>query len=135
MDEVVIGAPYTVTKALMDHFNVSKKQAQKPTTLVATTLVKSKVVSRSYKSLSTQVGLVCHGDTPVSPDVDGVDPYAEPKKQGKFSVVPSGNPLTTEMLVQRIVARRLDYEKRNEKKEKKEKAAYEAYMKVQAADS
>ena len=82
-----------------------------------------------------QVGLVCHGDTPVSLDVDGVDPYAEPKKQGKFSVVPSGNPLTTEMLVQRIVARRLDYEKRNEKKEKKEKAAYEAYMKVRTADS
>ena len=89
----------------------------------------------SHSTWSTQVGLVCHGDTPVSPDVDGVDPYAEPKKQGKFSVVPSGNPLTTEMLVQRIVARRLDYEKRNEKKEKKEKAAYEAYMKVQAADS
>ena len=85
--------------------------------------------------LSTQVGLVCHGDTAVSPDVDGSDPYAEPKKQGKFSVVPSGNPLTTEMLVQRIVARRLDYEKRNEKKEKKEKAAYEAFMKVQADDS
>ena len=78
---------------------------------------------------------MCHGDTHVSPDVDGSDPYAEPKKQGKFSVVPSGNPLTTEMLVQRIVARRLDYEKRNEKKEKKEKAAYDAYMRVKAEDS
>ena len=127
MDEVVIGAPYTVTKALMDHFSVSKlKKAlfkcQRSTTF-------------ELCVLSPQVGLVCHGDTAVSPDVDGSDPYAEPKKQGKFSVVPSGNPLTTEMLVQRIVARRLDYEKRNEKKEKKEKAAYEAFMKVQADDS
>ena len=25
VDEVVIGAPYTVTKALMDHFSVSNK--------------------------------------------------------------------------------------------------------------
>ena len=127
VDEVVIGAPYTVTKALMDHFSVSKKQAKKGTF----------GLSESYNFFlpSSQVGLVCHGDTAVSPDVDGSDPYAEPKNQGKFSVVPSGNPLTTEMLVQRIVARRLDYEKRNEKKEKKEKAAYEAYMRVQDDDS
>ena len=34
------------------------------------------------------------------------------------------------MLVQRILARRLDYEERNAKKEKKEKAAFEAFMKL-----
>ncbi len=76
------------------------------------------------------MSLVCHGDTPVSPDVDGSDPYAEPKRQGKFKQVSSGNTLTTEVLVQRIVSRRLDYEKRNEKKEAKEKAAYEAFVKA-----
>ena len=54
-------------------------------------------------------------------DEDGSDPYEEPKRQGKFQVVPSGNDLTTERLVQRIVAKRLEYEVRNEKKEKKEK--------------
>lgn len=99
VDEVVIGAPYTVSKSLMEHFKVD---------------------------------LVCHGDTPVAPDVDGGDPYAEPKRQGKFQTVPSGNALTTEKLVQRIVERRLDYEKRNAKKEAKEKAAYQAYMRSKA---
>jgi ethanolamine-phosphate cytidylyltransferase len=75
-----------------------------------------------------QVDLVCHGDTNVAPDVDGSDPYEEPKKQGKFKVVSSGNALTTEKLVQRIVERRLDYENRNAKKEQKELAAYEAFQ-------
>ena len=39
------------------------------------------------------------------------------------------------MLVQRILARRLEYEERNQKKEKKEKAAFEALMKVQNGDA
>ena len=65
VDEVVIGAPYTVTKSLMDHFNVD---------------------------------IVCHGKTASSPDIDGSDPYDEPKKQGKFKLIDSGNSLTTEML-------------------------------------
>lgn len=98
VDEVVIGAPYTVTKSLMDHFNVD---------------------------------IVCHGKTASSPDIDGSDPYDEPKKQGKFKLIDSGNSLTTEMLVQRILARRLEYEERNQKKEEKEKAAFEAHMKSQ----
>ena len=34
-------------------------------------------------------------------------------------------------LVQRILARRLEYEERNQKKEEKEKAAFEAHMKSQ----
>ena len=97
MDEVVIGAPYAVTKSLMDHFKVN---------------------------------IVCHGKTNIATDVDGNDPYLEPKKQGKFKVIDSKNSLTTEMLVQRILARRLDYEERNAKKEKKEKAAFEAFMKL-----
>ena len=63
-------------------------------------------------------------------ETDGSDPYAYPKEVGKFKVVKSGNELTTEKLVQRIVSRRLDYESRNAKKEKKEKAAYEAFMKA-----
>ena len=75
--------------------------------------------------------MVCHGTTNIATDLDGLDPYEEPKKQGKFKTIDSGNTLTTEMLVQRILARRLDYEERNKKKEKKEKAAYEALMKIQ----
>ena len=73
VDEVVIGAPYSVTKEMMDHFNVS---------------------------------VVCHGQTPVSPDLGGEDPYEEPRRQGKFMMVNSGNDLTTEKLVERILARR-----------------------------
>merc|ERR1719510_2572540 len=96
VDEVVIGAPYKVSKELMQHFKVD---------------------------------LVCHGTANVANDEDGSDPYEEPKRQGKFEVVPSGNELTTEGLVQRIVARRLQYEVRNEKKEKKEMAAYKAWEK------
>ena len=55
--------------------------------------------------------------------------YAIPKKEGKFVAVASGNSLTTEMLVQRILSRRLDYEERNSKKEAKEMAAYQAFVK------
>lgn len=96
VDEVVIGAPYEVTKSLMDHFKVD---------------------------------VVCHGETKIC-DLDDNDPYDEPKRQGKFKIINSENSLTTEMLVQRILKRRLEYEERNKKKEKKEKAAYEALMKI-----
>jgi len=81
-----------------------------------------------------KVDVVCHGTTNVALDVDGRDPYEEPKKQGKFVTIDSGNELTTEKLVQRIVSRRLQFEARNEAKEKKEKAAYEAFVKSQQAD-
>merc|ERR1711972_1243906 len=58
------------------------------------------------------VSVVCHGDTRVAPSKDGEDPYAEPKARGMFIKVESGNTLTTEMLVQRIVSRRMEYEER-----------------------
>jgi len=80
-----------------------------------------------------KVDVVCHGTTRVATDVDGKDPYEEPKKQGKFVTIDSGNELTTEKLVQRIVSRRMQFEARNEAKEKKEKAAYEAFVKSQPA--
>merc|ERR1712133_50938 len=66
VDEVVIGAPYKVSKELMQHFKVD---------------------------------LVCHGTANVADDEDGTDPYEEPKRQGRFQIVPSGNDLTTERLV------------------------------------
>lgn len=98
VDEVVIGAPYTVTPEMMDHFNIS---------------------------------LVVHGKTNISEDVDGTDPYAEPKKRGMFMQLDSGNSLTTEILVQRILNKRLEYQERNKKKEAKEIAAFEAFSKSQ----
>ena len=76
-----------------------------------------------------KVDVVCHGETKIC-DLDEKDPYEEPKSQNKFKVIDSGNSLTTEMLVQRILKRRLEYEERNKKKEIKEKAAYDALMKT-----
>jgi len=87
VSEVVIGAPYTVTKDLMDHFRVE---------------------------------IVVHGSTPVMNDIDGKDPFAYPKQIGKFVTVDSGNDMTTEKIVDRIIRNRLEFEARNVKKERKE---------------
>uniref|UniRef100_A0A3Q2CVP8 ethanolamine-phosphate cytidylyltransferase n=1 Tax=Cyprinodon variegatus TaxID=28743 RepID=A0A3Q2CVP8_CYPVA len=73
-----------------------------------------------------KVDLVCHGKTEVLPDKDGVDPYAEPKRRGIFRTIDSGNNLTTDDIVQRIIANRLQFEARNQKKEAKEMAVIEA---------
>ncbi|XP_008408685.1 ethanolamine-phosphate cytidylyltransferase isoform X2 [Poecilia reticulata] len=73
-----------------------------------------------------KVDLVCHGKTEVFPDKDGVDPYAEPRRRGIFRTIDSGNSLTTDDIVQRIIANRLQYEARNQKKEAKEMAVFEA---------
>uniref|UniRef100_A0A0V0G9V7 ethanolamine-phosphate cytidylyltransferase n=1 Tax=Triatoma dimidiata TaxID=72491 RepID=A0A0V0G9V7_TRIDM len=83
VNEVVIGAPYSVTEELMSHFNVD---------------------------------VVCHGQTPIAPDVDGSDPYALPKARGVFKSITSGNKMTTEKIVERIIQHRLEYEARNSRK-------------------
>lgn len=69
----MIGAPYEVTKELMEHFNVS---------------------------------VVCHGKTLIVPCENGADPYAEPKRQNKFKLLDSGNTMTTEKIVERIILHR-----------------------------
>nr|KAG5714902.1 hypothetical protein BaRGS_000390 [Batillaria attramentaria] len=51
----------------------------------------------------------------------------EAKKRGKFKFIDSGNPLTTEMIVERIVRRRHEFEARNMKKEEKEVKILELY--------
>ncbi|GAB0095888.1 Ethanolamine-phosphate cytidylyltransferase [Sergentomyia squamirostris] len=92
VNEVVIGAPYAVTKDLMEHFNVS---------------------------------VVCHGQTPIAPGEGQIDPYAVPKMMDRFFLLDSGNSMTTDKIVNRIIKHRLEYEQRNLKKEKKELEAYE----------
>ncbi|CAL4093672.1 unnamed protein product, partial [Meganyctiphanes norvegica] len=77
-----------------------------------------------------KVDLVIHGTTEIALDVDGTDPYQEPKNRGKFKILDSGNDMTTQRIVERIIEHRLDYEVRNNKKEKKEKAAFAAYIKA-----
>ncbi|XP_023257412.1 ethanolamine-phosphate cytidylyltransferase-like [Seriola lalandi dorsalis] len=79
--------------------------------------------------ITLQVDLVCHGKTEVFSDKDGSDPYAEPKKRGIFRTIDSGNNLTTDDIVQRIIENRLQFEARNQKKEAKEMAVIEAMKK------
>ncbi|XP_056017118.1 ethanolamine-phosphate cytidylyltransferase-like [Ostrea edulis] len=67
-----------------------------------------------------KVDLVCHGQTPIMPDVDGADPYAEPKRTNKFKVLDSRCELTTQMIIERIISHRLLYQSRNKKKQDKE---------------
>uniref|UniRef100_A0A8C5N8C5 ethanolamine-phosphate cytidylyltransferase n=1 Tax=Gouania willdenowi TaxID=441366 RepID=A0A8C5N8C5_GOUWI len=93
VSEVVIGAPFAVTKDLLDHFKVD---------------------------------LVCHGKTEIYPDKDGSDPYVEPRRKGILRTVDSGNSLTTDAIVQRIIKNRLLFEARNQKKEAKEIAVIQA---------
>ncbi|XP_066993092.1 ethanolamine-phosphate cytidylyltransferase [Anabrus simplex] len=81
-----------------------------------------------------KVDIVCHGQTPVHPVEGVIDPYAEPKRLGKFKLLDSFNTMTTEKLVERIIVHRWEYEARNLKKEKKELAAYEAYTKAKGEE-
>jgi len=89
VSEVVIGAPYIVTKDLIEHFNIS---------------------------------VVAHGSkTPAKIDpVTKEHPYAYPTEAGIFQSIDSGSDLTTELVVQRIINKRLEFEERNRLKEEKE---------------
>uniref|UniRef100_A0A8C6TBL2 ethanolamine-phosphate cytidylyltransferase n=1 Tax=Neogobius melanostomus TaxID=47308 RepID=A0A8C6TBL2_9GOBI len=57
---------------------------------------------------------------------DGSDPYLEPRRTGILRTVDSGNSLTTDAIVQRIIKNRLLFEARNQKKEAKEIAVIQA---------
>lgn len=96
VSEVVIGAPYEVSKDLMEHFKVD---------------------------------VVCHGQTPIMDDVNDKDPYAYPKACGKFQMIDSGNHLTTNDIIERIITHRLQYEARNKAKADKENKIYESLQK------
>ncbi|XP_019768510.1 ethanolamine-phosphate cytidylyltransferase isoform X2 [Dendroctonus ponderosae] len=67
-----------------------------------------------------KVDIVIHGKTSVMKDVDGSDPYEIPKRLGKFKAVDSGNEMTTEKIVDRIIRNRMEFQERNRLKEKKE---------------
>lgn len=58
------------------------------------------------------------------------DPYEEAHKRKIFTQIDSGSSLTTDTVVQRIVANRRLYEERNKKKELKELAIFEALNKM-----
>ncbi|XP_022379018.1 ethanolamine-phosphate cytidylyltransferase isoform X4 [Enhydra lutris kenyoni] len=61
-----------------------------------------------------------------------LDHFKEPKRRGIFCQIDSGNDLTTDLIVQRIIKNRLEYEARNQKKEAKELAFLEARRRQEA---
>jgi len=67
-----------------------------------------------------KIDLVCHGWTSIDTKDD---PYAEPKRRGKFKLIDTGNRLTTAGIIRRIIEDRLAYEFRNATKENREAAA------------
>ncbi|KAH8251336.1 hypothetical protein KR032_008213, partial [Drosophila birchii] len=73
-----------------------------------------------------KIDVVCHGGTPIALEDGKLDPYALPKTKAIFELIDSGNDMTTERIVERIISHRLEYERRNQAKEKKEIEAFEA---------
>ncbi|CAF89337.1 unnamed protein product, partial [Tetraodon nigroviridis] len=69
VSEVVIGAPFAVTKDLLDHFKVGRTSENLP---------KSTKSQNEWSRgvFVPQVDLVCHGRTEIYPGRDGSDPYA-----------------------------------------------------------
>lgn len=86
-DEVVIGAPYAITREMIE---------------------------------SMHAKFVVHGKRPVDLLPDRSDPYAVPKEMGIFAEVDSGQTLTTNEIVDRLVRRHADFEARNRKKVEKD---------------
>ncbi len=100
MDEVVIDAPYAVTQELIDYFRIK---------------------------------YVVHGSSPLpSKEVDAElgKAYELPEKLGMLRVLETGNPMSTQVILDRIIANRKVYEERNARKQKK--AEQEAIMKAAA---
>ena len=90
VDDVIMGAPYAISKEILDMFNVS----------VVCHGSRTPVLPRD-----------------VAPDED---PYEEPKRRGIFKLVDSGSDVNTDTLFDRIVKNRETYKERNRKKQAKE---------------
>ena len=73
MDEVIIGAPYTITEDMMKHLKVD-------------------VVVEGIKK----------GSVSSSNNNDGVDPYEVPKKIGKYEEIQTEYDMTNDILIDRL---------------------------------
>lgn len=82
-----------------------------------------------------KVNVVCHGQTPIALEDGSIDPYAVPKKLGKFQLLHSGSDMTTEKIVDRIIKHRIEFETRNIKKEKKEIEVYAALQRAKEVEA
>ncbi|CCD73432.1 ethanolamine-phosphate cytidylyltransferase [Caenorhabditis elegans] len=92
VNEVVFGAPYEITSDILDQFNVQ-------------------AVINGFRDNNSSV---------VNSSLASIDPFAEAKRRGIYHEVDSGSDMTTDLIIDRIIHHRLEYETRNKKKEKKE---------------
>ncbi|CAL2029997.1 unnamed protein product [Caenorhabditis brenneri] len=92
VNEVVFGAPYEITSDILDQFNV-------------------KAVVNGFRDRDSSI---------VNCPLTSIDPFAEAKRRGIYHEVDSGSDMTTDLIIDRIINHRLEYETRNKKKEKKE---------------
>ncbi|KAK3751494.1 hypothetical protein RRG08_030519 [Elysia crispata] len=70
-----------------------------------------------------KIDLVCRGKNSVGENENGADRYCVPKKRGIFKLIDSGNQITSQTIVSRIVQRRAEYVARNQVKNEKEEDA------------
>ncbi|XP_062523256.1 ethanolamine-phosphate cytidylyltransferase-like [Corticium candelabrum] len=68
-----------------------------------------------------KITVVAHGKTPIVLNQEGKDPFHVPKQLGIFQVIDSGNKMTSQTIIDRIIAQRLMYEERNRKKSEQQK--------------
>lgn len=71
-----------------------------------------------------KIDIVCHGKTHIELDEEGRHPYQVAKELGLYVEVDSGNELTTQMVVERIVNKRNEFIKRNIDKGAKEMSGF-----------
>uniref|UniRef100_A0A0K0G4Y2 ethanolamine-phosphate cytidylyltransferase n=1 Tax=Strongyloides venezuelensis TaxID=75913 RepID=A0A0K0G4Y2_STRVS len=62
--------------------------------------------------------------------LDNVDIYKVPKELGIYQLIDSGNDMTTEMIIKRVIENEKAFKARNNAKEKKEVAAFNALQKM-----
>lgn len=80
VDDVIIGAPWVVSEAMMKQFNIS--------------VVVQGTLSKGYNNKIID---------------DELDPYKEAKRLGKYKTVQSESQVTTEVFIERIIAERMRY--------------------------
>lgn len=106
--------------------------------VLACRYVSEVIIGAPYKVTESMVeqcrcDFVVHGSSPIIADTDGQDPYEVPKRLGIFRVVESNSPLTTRVIIKRIIANREAFEKRNQAKQEKELRVIEAEKKRKAS--
>jgi len=130
VDEVVIGAPWQVTRDIMTSLNIRIVVVASVVTSAATKSSSSSSSTSSSSSSSSshassyadfdQLTTTTTGGIEVS--TDAPDPYEYPRKSGQIQLVSVSRTVSSQDVVRRIIQNRLKYEKRNKARSKKELA-------------